>query len=296
MGILVSVIVNCHNGEKYLRKCISSIINQEYKNLEIIFYDNFSSDNSKNIIFEFNDKRIKYFFSDKKLSLYHARNNAIKNSSGEIIAFLDVDDWWASNYLSSRAKVFSDFSYDYFYSNRYTFFEKNNKFKKFKKFNLPNGKIYNFLAQDYFITMSGLMIRKKTFENVGYFNKKFNVIGDFDLVMKISKKFNAHPVDDPLVIYRYHQNNFSKLNIKMHFDEFNEWFKTQSELKDNFFLKNIWYFKKNLLSLEIKHLLINKSKNFYLLFKIFQYPDYFKKLIYLVAFFIPKALIIYLIK
>lgn len=163
MGILVSVIVNCHNGEKYLRKCISSIINQEYKNLEIIFYDNFSSDNSKNIIFEFNDKRIKYFFSDKKLSLYHARNNAIKNSSGEIIAFLDVDDWWASNYLSSRAKVFSDFSYDYFYSNRYTFFEKNNKFKKFKKFNLPNGKIYNFLAQDYFITMSGLMIRKKNF-------------------------------------------------------------------------------------------------------------------------------------
>tara|TARA_Y100001970_G_C14258241_1_gene877271 strand:- start:6782 stop:7672 length:891 start_codon:yes stop_codon:yes gene_type:complete len=296
MSILVSVIVNCHNGEKYLRKCIGSIINQDYKNIEIIFFDNFSSDNSKKIIHEFNDNRIKYFFSDKKLSLYHARNNAINASSGEIIAFLDVDDWWASNYLSSRAKVFSDHSYDYFYSNRYTFYEKNKKFKKFKKFNLPNGKIYNFLAQDYFITISGLMIRKKIFEDVGYFNKNFNIIGDFDLVMNISKKFNAHATDDPLVIYRYHQNNFSKLNAEMHFNEFHDWFENQNELKENFFLDNIQFFKKSLLSFEIKHQLINKNKNFYLLGKIFQYPDFYKRLIYLIAFFTPKALITFLIK
>ena len=61
----ISVIVNCHNGEKYLYKCISSILDQKYKNLEIIFYDNFSSDNSKNIISKFKDIRIRYFFSDK---------------------------------------------------------------------------------------------------------------------------------------------------------------------------------------------------------------------------------------
>ena len=56
---LVSIIVNCHNGQKYLNQCIKSIINQTYKNWEIIFWDNCSTDNSTNIIENFKDKRIK---------------------------------------------------------------------------------------------------------------------------------------------------------------------------------------------------------------------------------------------
>ena len=63
----VSVIVNCHNGQKYLKKCIDSILNQKYQNFEIIFYDNFSDDRSKEIISGFKDKRIKYFYSNNKL-------------------------------------------------------------------------------------------------------------------------------------------------------------------------------------------------------------------------------------
>ena len=62
MNKKVSVIVNCHNGGKYLRKCILSILNQKYKNLEIIFYNNFSNDDSEKIILAFQDKRIKYFY------------------------------------------------------------------------------------------------------------------------------------------------------------------------------------------------------------------------------------------
>ena len=104
----VSVIVNCHDGQKYLKECISSILNQQYQNFEIIFYDNFSADLSKEIITGFEDERIKYFYSNKKLSLYQARNEALANASGTIIAFLDVDDWWDKNYLSSRVSLFND--------------------------------------------------------------------------------------------------------------------------------------------------------------------------------------------
>ncbi len=126
----ISVIVNCHNGEKFLKKCISSILNQKYQNFEIIFYDNFSSDNSKNIVKEFKDRRIKYFFTDKKLSLYEARNRAVKLSIGEIIAFLDVDDWWEETYLSSRSDEFDNENYDYYYSNVYLFYEKKKNLQK----------------------------------------------------------------------------------------------------------------------------------------------------------------------
>ena len=120
----ISVIVNCHNGEKYLKKCILSIVNQKYKNFEIIFFDNFSSDNSKKILDQFKDERIKYFYSEIKLSLYQARNEAVKKSSATFIAFLDVDDWWDENYLFSKEKFLDDVNYDYFYSNVICFYEK----------------------------------------------------------------------------------------------------------------------------------------------------------------------------
>ena len=59
---LISVIINCHNGEKYLHSCIKSIINQSYKKWELIFFDNASIDNSAKIIRGYKDKRIKYFY------------------------------------------------------------------------------------------------------------------------------------------------------------------------------------------------------------------------------------------
>ncbi len=290
----ISVIVNCYNGEKYLNQCISSILNQKYQNFEIIFYDNFSSDNSKNIVKNFKDIRIKYFSSDRKLSLYEARNRAIKFSSGEIIAFLDVDDWWHETYLSSRAKEFDNENYDYYYSNVYMFYEKNKAYKKYKNYSLPKGKIFNLLAKDYFIIISGLMLKKKIFNEVGYFNDNFNIIGDFDLVMRISKSHMAHSINEPLIYYRYHKNNFSKQNSEMFFNEFKEWYENKIKSNDEYFQKNIEHFKKKLISLEIINLLINKNKNIYLFKKILSYPDLQKKLKYLIAFFIPKKLIIYL--
>ena len=58
---LVSVIMNCHNGEKFLNESVKSVINQTYQNWELIFFDNLSNDNSKKILQSFRDKRIKYF-------------------------------------------------------------------------------------------------------------------------------------------------------------------------------------------------------------------------------------------
>ena len=58
---LVSVIINCHNGQEYLDNCIKSVLNQTYKNWEIIFFDNNSEDNSVKIIKKFKDKRIKFY-------------------------------------------------------------------------------------------------------------------------------------------------------------------------------------------------------------------------------------------
>ena len=86
----VSIIMNCLNGEKFLRDSLKSVLNQTYKNWELIFWDNLSIDNSKKILKNFKEDRFKYFCSDTFLSLYKARNNAIQKCAGEYIFFLDT--------------------------------------------------------------------------------------------------------------------------------------------------------------------------------------------------------------
>ena len=97
-----SIIMNCYNGEKFLRESLNSIINQTYKNWELIFWDNLSNDKSKMILNEFDDNRIKYFSSKNFLSLYEARNQAILKCSGKYIFFLDVDDIWFENKVEEQ--------------------------------------------------------------------------------------------------------------------------------------------------------------------------------------------------
>ena len=103
--ILVSVIMNCHNGEKYLSKSVKSVLQQTYKDWELIFYDNQSSDKSIKIIRNFKDKRIRILKSKNFVKLYKARNAAIKKSKGEFIAFLDTDDWWHRDRLKNQIKL-----------------------------------------------------------------------------------------------------------------------------------------------------------------------------------------------
>ena len=97
---LISVIVNCYNGEKFINRCIKSILDQSYQNFEIIFWDNNSNDKTFQIIKKFDDKRIKYFKSKKFTKLYEARNLALKKTRGEYISFLDIDDTWEKDKLS----------------------------------------------------------------------------------------------------------------------------------------------------------------------------------------------------
>ena len=287
----ISVIVNCYNGEKYLESCLNSILNQNYKDYEVIVWDNASKDDSKKIVKKFKDGKIKYFRHPIKENLYMARNRAIEVSSGQLIAFLDCDDWWDCNYLSSREKIFNNNDYDVFYNNVLSFYEKNNKFKKYKNYSLPNGKIFDFLAKDYFIIISGLIIRKKVFDKIGKFNSKFNIIGDFEFIMKASKIFNFHGLNKPLVNYRVHEDNFSKRNTDIFYEEFLSWYKDQCKINDEDFSKNRKYFTKKLLFLEINHLLLNKKKNLLLFKKILKYPNILQKLKFIIGFMLPKKII-----
>ena len=122
---LVSIIMNCYNGEEYLRDSINSVINQTYKNWEIIFWDNQSTDKSSEIFKGYSDKRLKYYLAPSHTKiLYEARNYATKKINGDFIAFLDVDDWWCSDKLEKQIPLFDDSEVGLVYGNSWWVFEK----------------------------------------------------------------------------------------------------------------------------------------------------------------------------
>ena len=97
----VSVIIPVYNVEQYLRKCLDSVINQTFKDIEIIIVNDCSPDNSLQMIKEYQTKEERIVLIDLKqnVGLGFARNEGMKIAKGKYITFVDSDDWIASNYI-----------------------------------------------------------------------------------------------------------------------------------------------------------------------------------------------------
>ena len=239
---LVSIIMNCYNGETYLVQAVKSVLSQTYKNFELIFWDNQSKDKSANIFKSFKDKRLKYYYAKKFTSLYEARNLAIEKSNGEYIAFLDTDDLWTQNKLSMQMKKFKNDKVMLVYSNYYILNQTTGLKKIFYKKDLPEGIIYKNLLKKYFIGICTVVVRKKIFtQKKNLFNKKYNIIGDFDLFIRIANKNYFASIQEPLSIYRIHNNSFSNKNYLMHINELKFWLESKVNYNDNLII-NIFYY------------------------------------------------------
>ena len=257
---LVSVIINCHNASKYISESIESVLKQTYKNWELIIYDNCSIDKTYSIIKKFcKDKRIRYYKSKKFLNLYHARNLAIKKTKGAFIAFLDADDWWKNEKLNKQINFFSkNKNTNVIYSNLFLFDENKNKNKLFSKDELYNGKVTQKLLDDFKMPILTVLFKKKIFKKYK-FNKRYNIIGDFDLFTKISLKEKILSTQEPLAYYRIHQSNMSTRRLDLNISELENWI-TKNELKKIFKYFSCSGVYKKIKTLKIKNSLLSGKK------------------------------------
>ena len=243
---LISIVMNCHNGEKYLKDSLNSIINQTYENWELIFFDNISTDRSKKILDQFNDQRIKYYKSEKFINLYDARNLAVEKCNGNFVSFLDTDDMWVEDKLEKQINfIKKNSNYKILYTNYYVL--KNNEKKIMYKEELPSGFITQKLLDFYGIGIDTAFLAKSIFEQYN-FKKDLNIIGDFDFFIQTSKKFQIGYISDPLTFYRIHENSFTKKNYKMYINELSNWIRENEKilLKNNYSLKKQKFYVKKL--------------------------------------------------
>jgi len=224
MNDLVSIIINCYNGEKFLSRCLESVINQTYENWEIVFWDNCSTDNSKKIFQKYNDDRFNYYKSDKLTNLSIARNLAISKSKGKYLSFLDVDDYWEKNKIGSQISFFKNKDTSLVFSNFY--FEKSfNKNKEISiKKKLPKNNMVNFFLSKYPVSISTVVFNKEIIKD-HLFNEKYHCIGDFDFVMKTALSYQIYGINDPLVTVSIHEENETKKKFKLYILELLNWYK-----------------------------------------------------------------------
>ena len=210
---LVSVIINCYNGESFLKEAINSVFQQTYDNWEIIFFDNRSTDNSKEIACTFGDK-VNYFCSTKHLTLGSARKEAIKYASGQWICFLDTDDLWYPDKLSSQVLLTSSGNSVLIYSGIDNI-DINGKFLNQYQPKLRCGNLLDNLLDQFDINMVTPMINSKfLFENRITFNSKIYASEEYNLFLRIAAKGLVQSVPDIHGAYRVYEGSLTDQKIE----------------------------------------------------------------------------------
>lgn len=201
--------MNCYNSEIYLQESLKSILNQDYKNWELIFLDNHSTDNSKKIFNFFKDKRFKYFRLNKKQPLGIARLKALCKAKGKYLCFLDTDDIWLPKKISTQVKILAKSDAGFSISNSIFFNEKKQKLLYKKDQNFPKNVFYK-LIKNYFISFDTVMIKKSHLDKLDHtFDKTFNIIHDCDLLIRLSRFSKMEYVPEALSKWRIHKKGAS---------------------------------------------------------------------------------------
>ena len=209
---LVSVIINCYNGEEYLKKAIDSIYNQTYKNWEIIFWDNASIDKSAEIFKSYKDYRFRYFKSNKNVSLGQARGWAVEKCKGEYIAFLDVDDEWFPKKTEIQIRLMIKENSYLSYSGVLLMTDDGNTSVLNPKY--KSGYIFDKLLNQFEINMPCSIIKSEALAILNInFNPKIVASEEYDLFIQIAAKFNISVVEEPLCIYRVSSSSLTNSSI-----------------------------------------------------------------------------------
>ena len=198
---LVSIVMNCYNGEHFLREAIDSIYAQSYTNWEIIFWDNGSSDDSAKIAKSY-DARLKYFFASNTTPLGEARNLALKKVSGEYIAFLDCDDRYLPDKLFMQVEKMKSGQYAMCYGGVIVINESGHEIKRNNILDME-GRFFDQLLLRYNINMQTVMIRRSILLGADLsFHPTLKFSPDYDLFMRIAIDNAICSVSNYLVEYR----------------------------------------------------------------------------------------------
>lgn len=196
---LVSVVIPVYNREGTIVQCLKSVLNQTYKNIEVLVIDDGSTDNSAMLVNGFNDKRIRLIsYSDNKGANY-ARNCGIGMCKGKYIAFQDSDDIWAENKLESQINFMKEKGFEASFSPYYIIETQEIIPTNYKELSADCRKVKQKLTLGNVIGTPTLIVSRKVIGQVGVFDDEMPRLQDYEYVIRIVKKYEIGCFDKPLV-------------------------------------------------------------------------------------------------
>ncbi len=200
-NLLVSIIIPTHNRPDFLKKTIQSIVDQSYKNIEIIIVSNGYNLANKAVVTSFSDPRIIYVEQENSGGPAAPRNHGIRLSKGELIAFCDDDDLWMPDKLIKQVSILlQNKDHDVCYTKMLRFDETG------QEWGVPHeGSTADLNSLLYINTVpiSSLIIRKKLIDQIGYFceSKIVRFSEDYEFILKCATVTKFVYIDDYLIKY-----------------------------------------------------------------------------------------------
>lgn len=196
----VSVIIPTYNRAKFLRIAIASVLNQTLQDFEIVVVNDASEDNTRQVIENIQDRRVRYLCNATRKGVATSRNTGILNSEGRYIAFLDDDDEWFPQKLEKQFNVLeSSPTIGVIYTGSLAI-ESTSRSILYQLAPTLKGRIFDQLAiQKWIAPTSTFFLKRECFNKVGLFDVNIEFGEDFDMWLRISKEFQFEYLEESLV-------------------------------------------------------------------------------------------------
>lgn len=201
-SILVSVVIPTYNREKTIQKSIDSVLNQTYRNIELVVIDDGSTDGTETLVKSIQDERLKYYKISCNKGAGAARNSGVSYTTGDYIAFHDSDDAWTKDKLEKQMEkllahpewglVYSAYAMHLPYDIRHIVPPMDGSLKL-------EGDIFPDLLIRNTIGAPTVLMKKSIFEEVEGFDESMRSLEDWDFALKVAKKYPIGFADEVLL-------------------------------------------------------------------------------------------------
>ncbi|HOJ49664.1 MAG TPA: glycosyltransferase [Spirochaetota bacterium] len=197
--VLISVIIPTYNRVGFIVDALKSVLDN-FDDIEVIVVDDGSTDNTRNTVLSFYDKRIRYIYQVNK-GVSAARNRGISEARGEFLAFLDSDDYWLKGKLEKQINLLKETKTLWSHTDE-IWIRNGLKINKHKKHEKKEGRIYVDSLPMCIVSPSSVVIHKSIFEKVGLFDESLMVAEDYDMWLRISSIYDISLVKENLTVKR----------------------------------------------------------------------------------------------
>lgn len=218
----VSVVIPAYNYAAYLRPCIESVLTQSLEPADVVVVDDASTDETPDVARSFGPP-VTYIRHERNSGLSASRNTGIRNSSGDLITFLDADDLMKPDNLLVKSRRFAEHPSARIVFGNVDVIDASGEFlgvarRRERTRLLPQPELMSMLLRRNPFFASTAVVARNCFDAAGYFDETLHHAEDWDMWLRLAARFDGFYEDAPLIRLRTHATSMMKRNLKSHVD------------------------------------------------------------------------------